>query len=283
MNTTLLGRASALVLLCTTATARPVAAQGISADLLDQIGIDQRLNEQVPLNLPFRDEQGSDVRLGDFFGDKPVILTLVYYECPMLCTEILNGLVRSLKVLSFDVGKEFEVVTVSFNPAETPSLALTKKQMYLSDYGRPEARDGWHFLTGDEDAIRQLTEAVGFRYVYLPEENQYAHASAIVILTPTGRVSRYFYGIDYPTRDVRLGLVEAAEHRIGSVADQLVLLCLHYDPTTGKYGVVIMNVLRLAGLLTVAVLGTFMTAGFLRDRRQARRAHRTGVMKRLDE
>jgi protein SCO1/2 len=254
------------------AGAKPALGQGYSPDFLDKIGIDQNLDGQVPLDLAFRDEHGNEVRLGDYFGEKPVLLTLVYYECPMLCTEILNGVLRTLRALSFDVGKEFEVVTVSFDPDETPVLALTKKRMYIERYDRPGSDQGWHFLTGDEESIRRLTEAVGFRYVYVPARDQYAHASGIMILTPTGKISRYFYGVEYPTRDVRLGLVEAAANQIGSAVDQVLLLCFHYDPTTGKYGLVIMNVIRLAGLATVLALAGFMVPGFLRDRRRARLA-----------
>ena len=244
--------------------------QAYSPEFIDQIGIDQRLDEQVPLDLNFLDEQGKEVRLRDFFGERPVVLALVYYECPMLCTEVLNGLLRSLRALSFSAGQEFEVLTVSFDPEETPVLALTKKRMYLERYNRPGAADGWHFLTGSEDSIRQLTESVGFRYVYVPARDQFAHASGIMLLTPEGKVSRYFYGVEYPTRDLRLGLVEAAANQIGSAVDQVLLLCFHYDPTTGKYGFVIMNVIRLAALATVVGLGMFMVPGFLRDRKKAR-------------
>ena len=246
--------------------------QGYSPEFLSQIGIDQRLDEQVPLDLDFRNEQGKEIRLGDYFGEKPVILVLVYYECPMLCTEVLNGVLRSLRALSFTAGQEFDVVTVSFDPEETPVLALTKKRMYLERYNRPGAADGWHFLTGSEESIRRLTEAVGFRYVYVPARDQFAHASGIMVLTPTGKVSRYFYGVEYPTRDLRLGLVEAAANRIGSAVDQVLLLCFHYDPTTGKYGFVIMNAIRFAALVTVVGLGMFMVPGFLRDRKKTRLA-----------
>jgi protein SCO1/2 len=235
--------------------------------VLDRIGIDQRLGAELPLELGFRDESGRAIRLGDLVKDKPVVLSLVYYECPMLCTEVLNGLLRSLRALSFDVGREFEVITVSFDPAETPELARARKKEYLARYDRPGAASGWHFLTGEEESIGALTRAVGFRYLYLPERDEFAHASGIMLLTPAGRVSRYFYGIDYATRDLRLGLVEASSHRIGSAVDQILLYCFHYDPTTGKYGVVILNVLRLAGLATVAALGSFMWVSHRRERR----------------
>jgi cytochrome c oxidase subunit II len=215
------------------------------------VRFEQRLDEQIPLDLDFRDEAGQTIRLGDYFGNKPVILALAYYECPMLCTNVLTGLTHSLKTISFDAGKEFEVVIVSFNPRETPELASAKKQAYLEDYARPGTAAGWHFLTGDPKAIQALTEAVGFRYVYDSTLNQYAHASGIMVLTPQGRLSRYFYGIEYAPRDLRLGLVEASADRIGTPADQLLLLCYQYDPTTGKYGAAVMNALRLGGIITL--------------------------------
>jgi len=237
---------------------------------LTQVRIDQKLDSQVPLDLHFRDEAGRVVRLGDFFGQKPVVLSLVYYECPMLCTLVLNGMVTSFKVLSFDVGKEFEVVTVSFNPRETPQLAAAKKQSYLKRYSRPNAEKGWHFLTGDQDQIAKLADAVGFRYSYDPKTEQYAHASAIMVLTPKGHVARYYYGIEYAPRDLRLGLIEASANKIGSPVDQVLLYCFHYDPMTGKYGLVVRNVLRLGGITTVLLLGGFITV-MLRRERHARR------------
>jgi len=262
------------LVLSTFAGVTTARSQGYSPEFLDQIGIDQRLDEQVPLDIPFLDERGNEVRLSDYFGQRPVVLALVYYECPMLCTEVLNGLLRSLRALSFTAGQEFEVLTVSFDPEETPVLALTKKRMYLERYNRPGAADGWHFLTGSEESIRQLTEAVGFRYVYVSARDQFAHASGIMVLTPEGKISRYFYGVEYPTRDLRLGLVEAAANRIGTAVDQVLLLCFHYDPTTGKYGFVIMNAIRFAAFATVVGLGMFMVPGFLRDRKKARLARK---------
>lgn len=217
---------------------------------LKEVGIDQRLHNQVPLCLEFKDESGAVVRLGDYFGGKPVLLTLVYYECPMLCTQILNGVVSCLKPLSFTPGKEFTIVTVSFDPRETPPLAERKKASYLERYGRPESAAGWHFLTGREEEIRRLTDAVGFRYRFDPVTGQYAHASGIMVLTPQGRLSRYFYGIEYAPRDLRLGLIEASSGKIGNPVDQVLLYCYHYDPTTGKYGAVVMNIIRAGGLLT---------------------------------
>ena len=201
---------------------------------LQGIGIDQRLGEVLPLDLPFRDETGRTVRLGDYFGARPVILTLAYYECPMLCTQVLNGVVRSLRALPFTVGKEFEIVTVSFNPDEKPALASAKKAEYIASYGRPEAAAGWHFLTGDQPSISAIARAAGFRYRRDEESGQYIHASGIMVLTPDGVLARYFYGIDYAPRDLRLGLVEASAGRIGTPADRALLFCFHYDPATGK-------------------------------------------------
>ncbi|MFQ5676003.1 MAG: SCO family protein, partial [bacterium] len=228
-----------------------VNAQTASAsskiDALSGISIEQKLNEQIPLEVNFRDEAGRSVQLRDYFGEKPVILALVYYECPMLCSMILNGLLKSLNALSFDVGDEFNVVTVSFDPGETPELAAAKKRTYMSKYGRQDAENGWHFLTGDEASIRKLTASVGFNYTYDPETDQFYHASGIMILTPNGRLSKYFYGVEYSIKDLKFGLMEAASNKIGSPVDQLLLYCYHYDPETGKYGVVIMNVIRVFG------------------------------------
>ncbi len=222
---------------------------------LQNIGIDQKLNEQLPLDTTFRDEEGRDVKLGDFFkSGKPVVLSLVYYDCPMLCTQVLNGEVESFRALPFTLGKDFEAVSVSFDPREKPELAVSKKQVYVIDYKRPGAVEGWHFLTGDQDQIKRLTEAVGFRYSYDEPTKQFVHASAIYVATPDGKLSRYFYGIAYPTKDLRLSLVEAAAGHIGSPINQLIFYCYHYDPTTGKYGVAVLNVMRFAGILTVLSL-----------------------------
>jgi len=267
----MLVRFTILYLLSSVLLVVPVNAQGLNATnrpaVLDEVGIDQKLNEPVPLDLEFRDETGKTVQLRDYFGEKPVVLSLVYYECPMLCTMVLNGLLRSFRALTFDVGKDFTVVTVSFDPRETPALAAAKKKTYIEGYGRPVAADGWHFLTGDEASIKRLTQAVGFRYVYDEETKQFAHASGIMVLTPQGKLARYFYGIEYAPKDLRLGLVEASAGKVGSPVDQVLLYCYHYDPQTGKYGVVIMNVLRLAGGATVLILGAFMFVMFRRDRR----------------
>jgi protein SCO1/2 len=255
-----------------TATARepaltPRATSDVAPGMLQKARFDQNLDALLPLNVPLRDEQGRTVDLGDYFGRRPVIVNLVYYECPMLCNEVLNSLLRSMNALAFDAGKEFEVVTVSIDPAETPVLAARKKAAYLRRYGRAGADQGWHFLTGDEASIRRLAAAVGFNYVYDPTSKQFAHPAGIAIATPQGRIARYFFGISYPAGDLRLGLVEAAAGKIGSPMDQILLVCFHYDPRTGKYNVAIMNAIRLLGGLTVASLGTFMFVMFRRDRR----------------
>jgi protein SCO1 len=234
---------------------------------LEGVGIDQNLDAQVPLNLMFRDEAGRTLPLSTYFQNKkPVILTLVYYECPMLCTQILNGLESSLKVLSFNPGRDFEVVSVSIDPTDSPELAASKKQMLLKRYNRPNTANGWHLLTGDETSVRALADAVGFHYRYDPQTHQYAHASAIMILTPEGRVSRYFYGVEYAPRDVRLGLVEASRNKIGGPADQILLFCYHYDPATGKYGAMVMRIVRLAGAGFVLAGSALLFLLFRRER-----------------
>ena len=232
---------------------------------LRKVRIEQRLNIQIPLETQFRDESGRTVALSDYFGRKPVILALVYYQCPMLCTQILNGLTGSLKALSFDAGNEFEVLAVSFDPKDTPETAAAKKANYVRRYGRKGAENGWHFLSGEERSIRSLTEAVGFHYAYDPATQQYAHASAIMILTPQGKTSRYFYGVEYAPRDVKLGLMEASQNKIGSPVDQAMLYCYQYDPTTGKYGPVVMNIVRLSGAATLLVLGTALIIFWRRE------------------
>jgi protein SCO1/2 len=242
-----------------------------SDDVLKQVGIEQRLNNQVPLDLGFRDESGREVRLGDYFrNDKPVLLTLVYYECPMLCNQVLNGVVGTLGAVTFTPGKEFEVVTVSFDPREGPELAAKKKETYLKRYRRENAGLGWHFLTGDKASIDALAESVGFRYVWDEESKQFAHASAIMVLTPQGRLSHYFYGVEYSPKDLRLALVEASEGRIGSPVDALILYCYHYDPATGKFAPV-MAVLRVAGVLTVIALAALIYYLSRRARRKDER------------
>jgi protein SCO1 len=242
----------------------PSAPPGI----IEQVGIDQNLDAQVPLDLTFRNEQGTTVRLGDYFHDKPVVLSLVYYNCPMLCTEVLNGMKGVFRNLPLVVGRDFEVVTVSIDPTETADLASAKKEKYLEGYGHPEGAAGWHFLTGDEQQIRTLANVVGFRYVYDKESKQFAHAAGIMVLTPGGRVARYLYGVDYLIKDMRLALVEASHNTIGSPIDQVLLLCYHYDPATGKYGLVVMNLLKITGAITILLLGGFITIMLRRERKK---------------
>lgn len=239
--------------------------------VLREVGFDQRLNERVPLDVVLRDEQGRAVTLGDYFGPRPVVLTLVYYECPMLCTQVLNSLVGSLTTLSLDPGTDFELVTVSFDPRETPMLAAAKKATYLERYRRAGAEQGWHFLTGDEASIRRLTGAVGFRYVYDQDVQQYAHPAGITVLTPDGRLSRYLYGIEYGPRDLRLALVDASAGRVGTAVDRLLLYCYHYNPATGRYGFVVMTIVRLAAVATVLCIGGFIIMMRRRERANAGR------------
>jgi protein SCO1/2 len=248
-------------------TVWPAQAQPGLPPALREVGFDQKLDAQVPLQLPFKDESGQQVHLGDYFQGKPVILVLAYFRCPMLCTEVLNGLVRAMLDLPFDAGDKFNVVTVSFDPRDTPEMAAAKKKTYLERYGRPGAEQGWHFLTGDQESIKQLTRSVGFRYVYDQRNDQFAHASGIMVLTPSGKISRYFYDIRYSSRDLRLGLVEASENRIGSPVDQILLYCFHYDPLEGKYGPVVIRFVRLGGVLTILALAVFTTAMWRKERR----------------
>jgi protein SCO1/2 len=243
------------------------AQQTAPVPILNNVSISQNLNRQLPADLVFRDENGKAMRLDDFFGQKPIVLSLVYFECPALCTEVLNGQLQTMKSISLNLGKDFEAVTVSFEPKDTPALAKAKRDVYAGQYGRPGAADHWHFLTGDQKSIDALTQAVGFHYAYDSAGRQYAHAAAIMVVTPDGRIDRYFYGVEYPARDFRLGLVEASEGKIGNVTDHALLYCYEYDPTTGKYGLVVMNVVRAGGVLTLLVLGIFMFVMFRRDRR----------------
>lgn len=237
-------------------------------EILKHVGIEQKIGASLPLDLKFNDESGTPVKLGSYFGDKPVILTLVYYDCPMLCTEVLNGLNRSLAPLNYSIGEEFEVVTVSFDPRETPTLASQKKAVYTQRYGRPGTKEGWHFLTGDAPAIDALTETVGFNYVYDETEGQFVHGSAIMIASPQGTVSHYFFGIEYPSEDIRLAIIESSEEKLGTVFDQIMLYCFNYDPEQGRYGVAIMNAMRVAGLVTLLAMGSFMVVMIRRDRRR---------------
>jgi protein SCO1/2 len=249
-------------------------------DALRAVRIEQKLDQQLPLDLMFRDESGRDVKLGQYFGQKPVVLAFVYYDCPMLCTQVLNGMVTSFRVLPFQIGQEFDVVTISFDPRETPALAQAKKKVYvdyLPEKMRANAATGWHFLTGNEENITKITEAAGFHYRWDEKTQQFAHASAIMVTTPQGKLSHYFYGVDYPARYVRLGLIEASQNKIGSVADQLLLYCYHYDPATGAYGAPIMLVMRIAGGVTL--LGIIAMVLLLKGRNSSVETPKTATPK----
>jgi len=255
------------------APATAPATAGRTVDPVDparDIGFDQKLGAQVPLDLIFRDEAGREVRLGDYLGKRPVLLSLAYYECPMLCGMALQGVARGMKGIPFAPGREFEVVTVSFDPREKPALARLKKTAFVDFYGRPGAAEGWHFLTGDPEPIRRLTEAVGFRYAWDASAGQFAHATGLVVLTPDGRIARYLFGTDYAPKDLRLSLVEAADGRIGSLTDNLLLLCYRYDPRTGRYSRVALGSVRAGAALTVLGLGTFIVVMLRRERREQR-------------
>jgi len=233
---------------------------------LQNVALEQKLGAQVPLDMEFRDEAGRAVALKDYFGRRPVILSLVYYSCQDLCPLTLDGLVRSMRPLSFTMGDQFDVVTVSFEPRDTPALAAAKKSDFVKRYSRPGAEKGWHFLTGEETAIRRLTEAVGFRYNYDRENDRFGHATGILLLTPDGKIARYFYGIEFSPRDLRLGLIEASAKKIASPIDQLLLFCYHYDPATGKYSLLITNIIRLAAVATVIAIAAFIAVMLRRER-----------------
>jgi protein SCO1 len=237
---------------------------------LREIGFDQNLNQRLPLDAPFKDEQGRDVRLGDFFGVRPVVLALVYYNCPMLCTQVMTALTSSLDVLSLDPGKDFEVVAISFDPREKPSDAAAKRATFLARFHRPADDGGWHFLTGEQPSVERVTRAAGFRYAWDKDTSQFAHPTGIIVLTPDGRLARYLFGVEYGPRDLRLALVEASEGKIGSVVDSLLLYCYHYDPMTGRYGLVIMRTLRLAGAATVLMIVSFIVVMVRREKPEAR-------------
>jgi len=239
------------------------SSAGLPAALLN-VGFEPPLNGQMPLDLGFRDEAGREVRLRDYFGRKPVLLALVYYGCPMLCNQVEQGVVGSLKMLSFNAGRDYEVVFVSFDPRETPDMAARKKAAAVSRYGRPETAAGWHFLTGSQESIDVVAKAANFRYSFDAHTGIFAHASGIMLLTPEGRISRYFYGVEYPSRDVRLGLVDASAGKIGTPIDHLLLYCFEYDPATARYSATILRIVRLAGLLTIFTI----VAGILFFRRR---------------
>jgi protein SCO1 len=235
---------------------------------LREIGFDQNLDQTMPLDTPLVDEAGRPVRLGDYFGTRPVVLVFAYYDCPMLCTQVINGLASALGVLSLEPGKDFEIVTVSFDPRDTPATATAKKAVYLDRYRRPGAAAAWHFLTGGPASIERLTKAAGFRYVWDDQTKQFAHPTGVIVLTPDGRLARYLFGIEYGPRDLRLALVEASAGKVGTPVDALLLYCYHYDPMTGRYGLVIMRAMRIAGAVTVLALGSFIFVMLRNEKRR---------------
>ena len=274
---------TALALAATLATVTPARAQYAAgpqrpnavsqkSDVLKKVGIDQRIGQQLPLDLTFKDELGRDVRLGEFFNGRPVVLALAYYDCPMLCTQVLNGMTGALKTLSFDAGKDFEVVVVSIDPKDNFRLAANKKASYVEHYGRPATAAGWHFLTGAESSIKPLADALGFRYVYDANIKQYAHGAAMYVATPAGVVSRYLLGIDFAPRDLRLALVEASNNRLGTVVDQVLLLCYHYDPATGQYGAAAINAIRVGFIATVGGFLAFLFVSLRNERAASAKA-----------
>lgn len=239
---------------------------------LRDIGFDQNLNAQIPLDLEFQNESGQTVRLGKYFQGRPVILVFAYFRCPMLCDRVLNGLVQSMLDMSLEIGQDYEVITISFDPRETPEMAQRKKKTYVTRFGHPAANEHWHFLTGQKSTIEQLTKKAGFRYRYDERNDEFAHASGIIVLTPTGKISRYFFDVQYEPGDLRLGLVEASANEIGSPIDQVLLFCFHYDPSIGKYGLVIMNLVRLGGIITLLAVGWLMFALWRQERKKHRDA-----------
>src|SRR5271157_2372411 len=248
--------------------------------ILNKVGIAQRLNEQLPLSLTFTDDQGRQVQLGSYFGKRPAILALVYYQCPMLCSEELNGLTGALQMVNFVPGKDFNVIVVSIDPTEGTELAAAKKRTYLKRYGHPETASGWHFMTGTQANIDALTQAVGFGYVKIPGPDgkltQFAHASSIQIVTPEGKLAQYYMGVEYSPKDLRLGLIEASANHIGSPVDNILTYCYHYDPGTNKHSLIVARVVQLGGLVTVMTLGGFMLVMFRRDFNQDRHAGKNG-------
>jgi protein SCO1/2 len=235
---------------------------------LKNVTIEQRLNAQIPLDTTFRDEYGHSVQLSSYFGKRPVVLALIYYQCPMLCTQILNGITRAARVMTLEPGKDYDVVAISFDAREGPADASAKKAVYMKEIGQPQAPRAWHFLTGDVDNIKRVTDAVGFRYVWDAHTAQFAHASAVYILTPQGKISKYFYGVDYSARDLRFGLIEASSNKIGTPVDQILLFCYHFDPHSAKYTPVALGILRLAGAATLFMLGGFVVIMLRRESRQ---------------
>jgi protein SCO1/2 len=251
----------------TRSSGNPATASQMPAEL-QGVGFEQRLGEALPLDARFTDESGSAVTLGQYFDERPVILALVYYECPMLCGLVLNGMASSLKAVELTPGEDFEIVVLSIDPGETPAMAMEAKTSTVERYGKLETAKGWHFLTGDEDEIRRVADAAGFTYRYDARTDLYVHAGGLLLATADGRAARYFYGVEYPPRDVRLGLVEASDNRIGSPVDRVLLFCFQYDPSTGKYSAAVLNLIRAGGFLTLLVLGVLIGRMILRERRQ---------------
>lgn len=246
---------------------KPGEASSVVPAPLKEVTFKQRLNEQLPLDIPFKDEEGRTVQLGDFFGQRPVVLAFVYYTCPMLCTQVMNGISSSLKALPFTPGRDFDVVLISFDPRETPAIAAKKKQEHLAYWSTESTAGAWHFLTGDEASIRRATAAAGFNYRWEEATSQFAHVSGLLVVTPDGRLSRYFYGVEYSPKDLRLALVESGKGKVGSAIDELLLYCYHYDPESGRYGVIVMNLIRLGGVVTLATMVGFI---LLMRRRETR-------------
>ena len=244
------------------------APSGQLPPVLKNVRYEQKLDSQVPLSLSFRDESGMPVRLGDYFGRKPVVLILAYYRCPMLCSQVLAGATHAFRQLPFRIGQQFNVLTVSFDPRETPALAAASKETYIASYGQPQAAEGWHFLTGQQPQITALAQAVGFHYAWDTQTQQYAHATGIVVLTPSGKVAQYFYGIDYPAQDLRLALVQSSQERIGSLTDEVLLFCSHYDPNSGRYTAIMGRVLQIAGAFTLLILGGVLFLLFYLDKKK---------------
>ena len=241
--------------------------KGPEVALFKKVAFEQNLDAQLPLDTPLRDESGKAVTFGDYFGKKPVVLLFGYYECPMLCSLELNGLVRNLRALSMSVGNEFDVVMVSIDPTESPELAAAKKAGYLHKYDRPGAENGWHFLLGDGPPVKKLAGVAGFRYEFDPKSRQYAHPAGLMVVTPQGRISRYIYGVDFPASNLRWSLIEASAGKIGSPVDKMLLMCFHYDPSTGRYNFAIMRTINVLGILVLGALVTFMLVNFRRERR----------------
>lgn len=237
---------------------------------IKDVGFDQRLGESIPLDLVFRDEAGESVRLSRYFGKRPVVLSLVYFNCPMLCGMTTDGLVRSVRALRFEPGTDYEILSVSFDPRETAETASEKKRTVMTQFGRQSGPGGWHFLTGDAASVAALTKALGFRYVWDAEQKQFAHATGITVLTPQGRIAKVFFGIEYPAKDLRLALIEASEEKIGNVVDQLLLLCFHYDPKVGRYTATVRNLVRAGGVITLVLVAGFVTIMLRKERAGAK-------------